>query len=140
MRSIDSRTGLEVIDREECLRLLAAEVVGRVAVIAGGEPAIFPVNFVLDAETIVFRSDEGTKTTSGPRARACFEIDGADRSRRAGWSVVASGWLEEVTEFDARAFERMQQLPVDPWAGGDKRHWMRLRTDHITGRRVGARA
>lgn len=25
---------------------------------------------------------------------------------------------------------------VDPWAGGDKAHWMRLVPDRVTGRRI----
>ena len=78
MRNVDSRTGLELIDREECLRLLAGEEVGRLAVIVGGEPAIFPVNFVLDGETIVFRTDDGTKGAGRSSARGCFEVDGID--------------------------------------------------------------
>ena len=28
---------------------------------------------------------------------------------------------------------------VDPWAGGDKAHWMRLVPDRVTGRRIRAR-
>lgn len=137
MRTIDARTGLERLDRRECLRLLAADDIGRLAVIAGGAPAIFPVNYALDGETIVFRSDAGTKLDWGPRARACFEIDGFDRPRRAGWSVVAVGRLEEVSPYDSATLERVRNLAVTPWAAGEKRHWMRLVPDRITGRRVG---
>ncbi|MGQ0432535.1 MAG: pyridoxamine 5'-phosphate oxidase family protein, partial [Microthrixaceae bacterium] len=60
MRMIDDRTGLEVLAQDECLRLLHKQGVGRVAVVAGGRPMIFPVNYVVDGRTIVFRTDEGT--------------------------------------------------------------------------------
>lgn len=40
--------------------------------------------------------------------------------------------------FVARTLDRLHQLPIDPWAGGDKSHWMRLIPDRITGRRVGS--
>lgn len=139
MKSFDARTGIEWTDREDCLRLLAADEVGRLAVVTSGSPAIFPINYVLDGETIVFRTDEGTKLRAEGRAPACFEIDDIDREHRTGWSVVASGRLEEVTQYDAQTLERVHQLPIDPWAGGDKAHWMRLTPDRITGRRVDAR-
>ena len=138
MRSIDARTGIEWIDREVCLALLADDVVGRLAVVTRGAAEIFPVNYVLDGETIVFRTDAGTKLDASGRARAAFEIDRIDRDHRTGWSVVASGRLEEVTRFDSRTLERVRRLPVDPWAGGDKAHYVRLIPERITGRRVGS--
>lgn len=137
MTSIDGRTGLQLIDRDECLELLAGDVVGRLAVVHGRTPAIFPVNYVLDGADIVFRTDAGTKFDVAERASACFEIDGIDRKTRAGWSVVATGRFEEVTKHDSQTLRRIQQLPVEPWAGGAKVHWMRLVPDRITGRRVG---
>jgi nitroimidazol reductase NimA-like FMN-containing flavoprotein (pyridoxamine 5'-phosphate oxidase superfamily) len=125
-----------VLDRDQCLRLLADDEIGRLAVIAGNTPAIFPVNYALDGDTIVFRTDPGTKLAHGPRGRASFEVDRFDRAGCAGWSVVATGRLEEVTQYDAATFARVRRLAIDPWAGGDKLHWMRLVPDRITGRRV----
>jgi hypothetical protein len=61
------------------------------------------------------------------------------RERRTGWSVVATGRLEEVTHYDAATFDRVRRLAVDPWAGGDKAQWMRLIPDRLTGRRVMSR-
>lgn len=136
MKTIDARTGIERIDLDECLRLLAADEIGRLAIVAGSSPAVFPVNYALDGETIVFRTDEGTKLSAAERAPACFEIDCFDRDNRTGWSVVASGRLEELTRYSAAALARAQKLPIGPWAGGAKAHWMRLVPDRITGRRV----
>jgi uncharacterized protein len=131
---------LDVIDRDECLRLLAADEIGRLAVVAGNTALILPVNYALDGETVVFRTDPGIKLDHGPRARASFEVDSFDRGQRTGWSVVATGRLEEVTRYDAATFDRVRHLAVDPWAGGDKAHWMRLIPDRVTGRRVAARS
>ncbi|HET9757204.1 MAG TPA: pyridoxamine 5'-phosphate oxidase family protein [Candidatus Limnocylindrales bacterium] len=125
-----------VLDRDHCLRLLATDEVGRLAVIAGNTPVIFPVNYALDGDTIVFRTDPGTKLDHGPRARASFEVDSFDHASRAGWSVVATGRLEEVTPYDAATFDRVRRLAIDPWAAGDKAHWLRLIPDRITGRRI----
>lgn len=137
MKTVDARTGLERLDLDECLRLLQGEEVGRLAVNDWHTPVIFPVNYRLDGDAIVFRTDPGTKLNRGPSAPASFEIDHFDRESRSGWSVVVVGRLDEVTRFDSAALERVHALPVDPWAGGDKAHWMRLVPDRITGRRVG---
>lgn len=136
MSTTDSAPGLHRIPREECVELLAEDTVGRLAVTDGLTPGIFPVNYVLDGEDVVFRTDAGTKLDVGPRARACFEIDAFDRQTHSGWSVVVTGRLEEVTGYDARTWKRVRTLPVEPWAGGVKSHWMRLVADRITGRRI----
>jgi nitroimidazol reductase NimA-like FMN-containing flavoprotein (pyridoxamine 5'-phosphate oxidase superfamily) len=136
-RTIDARTGLEIIDPDECRRLLAGDEVGRLAVVDGGTPAIFPVNYALDGEAVVFRTAPGTKLSSGPRGKVAFEVDAFDRSTRTGWSVVVTGHLEEVTAYDAATLDRVSQLPVEPWAGGDRAHWMRLVPARVSGRRIG---
>ena len=137
MKMVDARTGIEWLEPEECLRLLAEDEIGRLAVRDGDTPVIFPVNYRLDGEAIVFRADPGTKLSSGPRAPVSFEIDAFDREHRSGWSVVVVGRLEEVTRYDTATYDRVHGLPVDQWAGGEKGHWMRLVPTRITGRRVG---
>ena len=135
----DSHRKVELIERDECLRLLAADDIGRLAVVAGNTAVVLPVNYALDGDAVVFRTDPGTKLVHGPRARASFEIDSFDRVRHTGWSVVATGRLEEVTSYDAATFDRVHRLAVEPWAAGDKAYWMRLVPDRVTGRRVGPR-
>ena len=92
-KTIDARTGLEIIDPDECRRLLGTDEVGRLAVIDGGSPAIFPVNYVVDGDSVVFRTATGTKLDAGTRHPVAFEIDDFDRESRTGWSVVVSGHL-----------------------------------------------
>jgi nitroimidazol reductase NimA-like FMN-containing flavoprotein (pyridoxamine 5'-phosphate oxidase superfamily) len=140
MRLRDARTGIELIDRALCLRLLANDEIGRLAVVSGGAPVLFPVNYALDGEAIVFRTAPGTKLEAAGRAPACFEIDAFDRSTRHGWSVVVTGRLEEVDEHAAKELARMQALGVSPWAEGEREHFLRLVPDRITGRRVGSDA
>jgi hypothetical protein len=136
MTTTDRRPAIEVLDPDACWRLLARDDVGRLAIVIGATPAIFPMNHVVDGRTIVFRTDPGTKLAQVGRSRAAFEVDQIDRDTRTGWSVVAVGRLEELTRFDAAALARAQALPVDPWAGGDKDHWLRLIVDRVTGRRL----
>lgn len=84
MRTVDTRTGIEWLDRDECLRLLAGDEVGRLAVVEGRMPVVFPVNYALDGDTIVIRTDAGTKLGAAGRAPACFEVDCLDRSTPHG--------------------------------------------------------
>jgi nitroimidazol reductase NimA-like FMN-containing flavoprotein (pyridoxamine 5'-phosphate oxidase superfamily) len=138
MHLADSRTGIEVVTRDDCLRLLREDVIGRLAVVSGGAPHVFPVNYAMDGEDVVFRTDHGTKLDVGPRSPACFEIDRFERTDRSGWSVVVAGRLEEVTAFDSERLHRIETLGIDPWADGERQHWMRLVPGTISGRRVGS--
>jgi nitroimidazol reductase NimA-like FMN-containing flavoprotein (pyridoxamine 5'-phosphate oxidase superfamily) len=52
-------------------------VVGRLAVVAGDQPEIFPVNY-LDHGSIVFRTGEGTKLAIAIGRLVAFEVDGYD--------------------------------------------------------------
>lgn len=101
MRNVD-RTGIEIIGRDECLELLSADQIGRLAVLEGGQPLILPINYGLDDESVVFLTSTGAKLDAARRAPACFEIDGFDRATRSGWSVVVRGRLEEVTSVGGR--------------------------------------
>jgi uncharacterized protein len=136
MTPTNARTEVQVLPREECLRLLAAEEVGRIAVVLGRQPLIMPVNFVLEWETIVLRTDPGTKLATASFERVAFEVDHIDRERRAGWSVLVQGVGQEITPAYSRLFEQVRALAITPWAPGDKEHWLRIMPVEISGRRV----
>ena len=137
MAGTDSRSGIELIDRDECVRLLHGDVIGRLAVNDGHAPTILPVNYRMDGDCVVFRSDAGMKLDAGARAPVSFEIDQFDREHHGGWSVVVSGHLEEVDAYDSETLERVRALGVTSWAAGERSHWMRLVPSRITGRRIG---
>ena len=82
--------GLEVIDPDECRKLLASDDVGRLVVVHDGTPFVFPVNYALDEGAIVFRTAPGTKLTPGPGARWPSR-SARSTSPRTGWSVVVTG-------------------------------------------------
>ena len=131
---VDRRTGLDVLERDEALRLLDEHVVGRLATTGGGVVEIFPVNYALDGDMVVFRSAGGTKVRLAQRAEVAFEIDEIDPATRTGWSVVVHGHVDEVPEHLADDYARA--LGVDPWAEGEKPHVLRIRPTTITGRRI----
>ena len=126
---------LEVLAEEECWRLLGAHHLGRLALVDAKGPVIVPVNYVLDREAPVFRTDPGSKLDAAVEAApVAFEVDAADEATRSGWSVVVRGALAEVT--DPGDLERLRALPLYPWAPGDKARYVRVRPASVTGRRI----
>ena len=123
---------------DECLELLADQHVGRLAVIVGGRPEIFPINYVRDGESVVFRTNSGTKLSGATQGEVAFEVDLIDQRTASGWSVVVHGIAQEVTDVDrADLQEQLRSLPLGVWAAGDRPHLLRIAPRAITGRHVG---
>jgi nitroimidazol reductase NimA-like FMN-containing flavoprotein (pyridoxamine 5'-phosphate oxidase superfamily) len=96
---------------------------------------MFPVNFVLDGHTVVFRTGEGTKLHAASLgSRVSFEVDGTDATARTGWSVVVRGEAVEVT--DQAELARLRKLPLEAWAPGPRRRYVRILPAVLTGRRI----
>ena len=122
---------LEPIPRDECLDLVRSFSIGRIAVaVPDGPPLVVPVNYVLDGEVVVFRSDLGTKLGAAHHQPITFQVDFIDPFHRAGWSVLVRGDAYEATSWE------VGHLDLHPWAGGDKEHWVRLVPRAITGRKI----
>jgi uncharacterized protein len=122
------------LSEEQCWKYLRGQQLGRLAIVVAGRPEIFPVNYASAEKSIVFRAAPGTKLAHGPGSVACFEIDGYDQHTREGWSIVAIGSLEEITDAaDARSLA-LRQLPIDPLAPGARLHWIALHAEQVTGR------
>jgi nitroimidazol reductase NimA-like FMN-containing flavoprotein (pyridoxamine 5'-phosphate oxidase superfamily) len=137
MKLVDRRTGVEVIDSAECLQLLASEEVGRLAVVTGGQPHVIPVNYVVEGDTVIFRSADGTKLRGALEGPVAFEVDRFDRAGRGGWSVVVHGRAEEITATDPSAdVARAAAVVPEPWADFSKEHLVRVVPRVITGRRI----
>jgi nitroimidazol reductase NimA-like FMN-containing flavoprotein (pyridoxamine 5'-phosphate oxidase superfamily) len=126
------------LSREECLQLLRVHSFGRLAVNGGkNPPAIRPVNYLFDEplQSAVFRTGQGSKFHALLRsASAAFEIDGIDERSRTGWSVIIHGVTGEITNpSDVR---RLDGLCLEPWAPGNKPHWVHIRSWTVSGRRI----
>jgi nitroimidazol reductase NimA-like FMN-containing flavoprotein (pyridoxamine 5'-phosphate oxidase superfamily) len=126
--------GVDVLEPNECWQLLRGEEVGRLAVAIKGQPDIFPVNFLVDHGSVVFRTAEGTKLAASVLGRGvAFEVDGFDRSDGTAWSVVVKGRAREI--------ERLEEmldaldLPLFPWLASPKPRFVRIEPDVVTGRR-----
>jgi uncharacterized protein len=140
MESIDEATTEKLtmteIPRAECLALLARTPVGRIGGVAGDRPFIFPVNYLLDGDTVVFRTEPGTKLDGAGFGRIAFEIDGIDPVAKLGWSVIVQGVGTEITGMIDDYSERLRALDMVPWVPGDKSHWVAIQAESITGRRL----
>ena len=136
--SAEPRRGqIRELTRAECFELLAVEQLGRVAVTDDRGPVVFPVNFVLDRHTVVFRTGPGTKLHAASQGRrVCFEADGTDAATRTGWSVLVRGEITEVT--DPAELARLRELPLRVWAPGGRDHYVRILPAVLTGRRITA--
>jgi uncharacterized protein len=129
------RNGLEVLDRAECLRLLAGSLLGRVAVSIGALPVILPVNFLLDGDRILIRTGEGTKLAAAARnAVVAFEVDDVDPFGHSGWSVSVTGTAQEIT--DREELERITTLPLPHWTPNSVSRVIALSTELVSGRRI----
>lgn len=131
----EGRTWLEYLSPAACWDLLEQAEVGRIGVLVDSAPEIYPLNFVVHDRAIVFRTDEGSKLRGLLRSSAvCFEVDGIDKDNQTGWSVLVKGRATElVTAADLR---KVRSLPLRPWAVGHKVHWISIRPDQVTGRRI----
>lgn len=126
---------VEILDVDTCLRLLATRNVGRVAVVDGQGPLMLPVNYVLDRGSVVFRTDLGAKLAAAERrSPAAFEVDEINPSRRHGWSILVRGRLVEIA--DEGELERVRDLPLRPFAEGERAHYVQVVAATITGRRI----
>ena len=128
-------SGPIVLDRAECMQLLAAKSVGRIAYTGDTGARILPVNYILGADCVIFRTvPDGEIFRYALNSNCAFEIDETDEFFESGWSVVAVGRLQLATEGD---FASMQygKLP-EPWAGGSRWMFVRLPCEQVSGRRV----
>lgn len=119
------------LTEEQSWAVLAGCKLGRLVTVVDRHPEIFPINFVVDGRSIVFRTAEGSKLfTLTINSGVAFEVDGWDGT--GGWSVIMRGQASEVQ--DAAEIDRLAKLPLRPWVPTVKTHWVRVTADEITGR------
>ena len=130
------RNGLEVLGPDECLDLLRSEPVGRLAFVHDGSPDVLPVTYVVSHGGVAFRTAAGSKLDTALMGRpVAFEVDGFDRERRAGWSVVLKGVAEFVEDPDRIA--ELDERDLQPWSPhAEDGAWVVVRADEISGRRL----
>jgi nitroimidazol reductase NimA-like FMN-containing flavoprotein (pyridoxamine 5'-phosphate oxidase superfamily) len=127
--------GLEILDRQNCLRLLAAAPVGRVIYTEQALPAVQPVLYALVGDAVVFRTAEGSRLAVGTRGAVVgFEADVFDPDAMLGWSVTIVGHASVVEDDADRAI--LAALPLHRWTAGEPDHYVRIQAERTSGRRV----
>lgn len=123
------------LSEEACVALLAANDVGRIAVVHDGFPVALPVNYRLisldGAPVLAIRTRVGNTIDHVDEAVG-FEIDGIDPGHDGGWSVLVRGHLRAVSP----------SVDVDsyPLITTRRDAWRLLLPVAISGRRVRADA
>lgn len=127
------RPALARLTTAECWHKLGTHGIGRVVVSADPAPDVLPVNYGVDAQTIVYRTAPDGPEALDTGASVSFQVDRIDERMREGWSVLITGMVERID--DRTAARRLtEQDIVEPWAGGDRPLWMRIRPEAVTGR------
>lgn len=127
------------LTEQQCRESLATHTprLGRVAFAEDGDPnwpAIMPVNYAYHDGRVFIRTFEGSKLYAAlRRQRVAFEIDTVDEEWLQGWSVVAVGTLDVVTNPLERAAVSWK---LTSWAADDTQHLVRLDIERVTGRKI----
>ena len=122
------------LDADECRSLLDEHHFGRIGFVSDGVPVILPVNYVVDGNTIVFRTDPGLKLAEIPMRHVAFEID--ETTDSDAWSVLVQGFAREITNAVGARFEALRDVPIPVQAPGHKDHWIAVEIERLSGRRV----
>ncbi|MBV8195775.1 MAG: pyridoxamine 5'-phosphate oxidase family protein [Candidatus Dormibacteraeota bacterium] len=126
---------LEELSEAEARHLLGyGSYVGHVGFVQDGTPMILPVNYLYDDESIVFRTAEGTPLDRIEGQAVVFEVDTNRPLETAGWSVLAHGTVERIT--DETTVDRLGRGPLRSWAWLGANQWFRITVERISGRRI----
>ena len=125
------------LSRQDCARLISADVVGRVAIGTPNGPHIIPVNYATDGEAILVRTTAYSLLgTYGRNEQVCFEVDQFDYELKRGWSVVVRGRASFVDDQEELA-EISRTWEPRPWAAGQRHLVVRIPWTEVTGRQLG---
>ena len=118
----------------ECHDLMGSTSVGRVALVDEDGPVVLPVNYVLDGDTVLFRTSPANSIARHlDDTKVAFEVDEFDDYTQSGWSVVVRG---------VASFVPADELPQDekarpcPWADGVRTLFVRVTPLSVSGRRL----
>jgi uncharacterized protein len=124
--------GATILPVHECWDLLAGVTLGRLVTSVDGRPEIFPINYVVQRRTVLFRTAEGTKLVSTAiNNHVLFEAD--DHNVAEGWSVIVRGTARSLRSQEE--IEDAERAQVLPWTASEKTHYVRIVPEAVTGRR-----
>lgn len=111
--------------------LLHTSSFGHLGLSVEDRPKIFPINYAIDAETLVFRTAAGTKLNDLVENRfVAFEVD--SEGIAGTWSVVLEGTASVVKDADEVATVGLLAFP--PWIPTVPYVYVRIAPTTIRGR------
>ncbi|MBS1692632.1 MAG: pyridoxamine 5'-phosphate oxidase family protein [Actinobacteria bacterium] len=120
------------LDEDESWNALSSIHLGRFVANIGGRLEIFPVNFVVQKRTVLFRTAEGTKLFSTVVSdHVLFEAD--DHNVAEGWSVIVRGPGHVLGTTDE--IDEAERAGLYPWVATEKLRYVRITPTEISGRR-----
>jgi uncharacterized protein len=123
---------VDIMSASESWDLLASAALGRLVTSVDGQVEIFPVNFVVQRRTVLFRTAEGTKLVSAAiNNSVLFEAD--DHNAAEGWSVIVRGIARMPRS--SEELEEAERAQLLPWTATLKQHYVRIKPVSISGRR-----
>jgi uncharacterized protein len=127
---------LEELTVDECRELLASRRVGRLALDTPGGLRIYPLNYSMQQDDIVFRTlPYGQVANNAVDAKVAFSVDQLDDDMRSGWHVLAVGTCRRIEAPDEVRLIRDEADP-EPWVAGQRTLYFRIEWDDLTGRRL----
>jgi len=132
--TIPAARHLRDLSVDESLALLLTRPMGRLVYVVDGTPKVVPLNYLLHRRAITFRTGSGRLLDDVEQREVLFEVDYSDNARREGWSVIVRGVAEEIWRGEELMI--LRELPLRPWAPGNRDHYVRVVTSRITGRMI----
>ncbi len=127
--------GLETLDREQCVALLAGAGLGRVVFTSRALPAIQPARFVVHHGAIVVRTPSQSALFAGVLdSVVAFAVDEFSADLKSGWYVTVLGRAGEVR--DPIVIAELATLPLGCWTGQTDARYLRIPLESVTGRRI----
>lgn len=122
---------LEVLTDEQAWELVRGQELGRLVTHVGDVLDIFPVNYAIDGEAVVFRTAEGSKLFElTVNDEVLFEVD--DHTDTDAWSVILRGRARRLDTFEEVA--RADGLGLRPWLPTLKYNYVRIDPTSVSGR------
>ena len=106
---------ISVLDDSEAWNLLSSVALGRLVTSFGGQLEIFPVNFVTENGTVLFRIAVGH-----------------DHTADEGWSVILRGTARMLSGADE--IHQAEQSGLIPWVPTEKLRFVRVTPSEISAR------
>ncbi|MGB4779608.1 pyridoxamine 5'-phosphate oxidase family protein [Microbacterium sp.] len=130
---MDNTDAVRLLTDDECWDRLAEQELGRLVTHVGDVLDVFPVNYTVDNESIVFRTAEGSKLTELTiNEQVLFEVD--EYTDTDAWSVVLRGTAQRLdTPEEVRAAD---ELPLKPWIPTLKYNYVRIVASSLSGRDI----